>query len=116
MTPQMVQGEAVRRRILAYFEERETKRLPLPSIREIGMAVGLSSSSTVLTHLRRLAESGELEFDPGKARSYRLTQGRRFAIAMREFTGWRQRWLSTNPEYVEVSAFTAWLASRGLAS
>lgn len=43
-----------------------------PSVREIGKAVGLSSSSTVHAHLRTLQKKGLLEIDDSKTRAIRL--------------------------------------------
>lgn len=43
-----------------------------PSIRQIGLGVGLSSSSTVWTHLRALETLGKLTRDPRSPRSIRL--------------------------------------------
>lgn len=43
-----------------------------PSIRQIGLGVGLSSSSTVWTHLRALEILGKLTRDPKSPRSIRL--------------------------------------------
>ncbi len=40
-----------------------------PSVREIGQAVGLKSSSTVHSYLRRLEEKGLLRRDPAKPRA-----------------------------------------------
>ena len=52
-----------------------------PSIREIGEAVGLASSSTVHCHLQALVKMGELEHDRSKPRSYRLAGVRRSTVA-----------------------------------
>jgi len=43
-----------------------------PSIREIGEAVGLSSSSTVHSHLKNLENKGVLRRNPSKPRSIEL--------------------------------------------
>ena len=45
----------------------QTKGYP-PSVREIGEAVGLASSSTVHGHLSRLEEKGYIKRDPTKPR------------------------------------------------
>jgi repressor LexA len=47
---------------------REKKGYP-PSIRDIGKGVGLSSSSTVYSHLNTLAERGFIHRDPSKPRA-----------------------------------------------
>jgi len=43
-----------------------------PSVRDIGQGVGLRSTSTVYSHLKRLAEEGRIEMDSGKRRSIRV--------------------------------------------
>jgi len=50
----------------------ETKNYP-PSIREIGEAVELKSSSTVKGHLDRLKASGYITWEDRKPRTLRLT-------------------------------------------
>ena len=45
-----------------------------PSVREIGEAVGLKSSSTVHFHLKRLAEAGYIEKGAGKGRAITLRE------------------------------------------
>lgn len=52
-------------------QQIETAGYP-PSVREIGKAVGLSSSSTVHAHLRTLQKKGLLEIDDSKTRAIRL--------------------------------------------
>lgn len=47
-----------------------------PSIREVGQAVGLSSS-TVHVHLRRLQAHGLVAYQPGMARTLQLTEAGR---------------------------------------
>lgn len=47
-----------------------------PSIREIGEAVGLTSSSTVHTHLKNLENKGVLKRNPSKPRSIELLESR----------------------------------------
>lgn len=55
--------------ILDFIEERiKTKGYP-PSVREIGAAVGLKSSSTVHAHLMQLESKGFIRKDPSKPRS-----------------------------------------------
>lgn len=61
-----------RRKILDFIKERVmTKGYP-PSVREIGDAVGLRSSSTVHGHLRKLEDLGYLRRDPSKPRAIEL--------------------------------------------
>lgn len=51
----------------------QTKGYP-PSVREIGLAVGLASSSTVHGHLSRLEEKGYIKRDPIKPRAIEITE------------------------------------------
>jgi len=65
---------ARQKNILKYIQEQvEIKGYP-PSVREIGAAVGLASSSTVHSHLRRLEELGYIRRDPTKPRAIELLQ------------------------------------------
>lgn len=58
--------------ILAFIkEEVRTKGYP-PSVREIGEAVGLASSSTVHGHLARLENKGLIRRDPTKPRAIEI--------------------------------------------
>lgn len=50
-----------------------TKGYP-PSVREIGLAVGLASSSTVHGHLSRLEEKGYIKRDPTKPRAIEIIE------------------------------------------
>lgn len=60
---------ARQKQILAYIKDMlRTKGYP-PSVREIGTAVGLRSSSTVHSHLTKLEEIGFLRRDPTKPRA-----------------------------------------------
>ncbi|NLM51908.1 MAG: transcriptional repressor LexA [Firmicutes bacterium] len=62
------------RQILEYIRrEVKLKNYP-PSVREIGEAVGLSSSSTVHAHLAKLEEKGFIRRDPSKPRAIELLQ------------------------------------------
>lgn len=58
-----------RREILEFIAEQQRVRGFPPSVREIGTAVGLASSSTVHSHLRTLQEAGFLRRDPTKPRA-----------------------------------------------
>ncbi|MFU1788842.1 transcriptional repressor LexA [Mammaliicoccus sciuri] len=51
----------------------QTKGYP-PSVREIGLAVGLASSSTVHGHLSRLEEKGYIKRNPTKPRAIEITE------------------------------------------
>jgi repressor LexA len=60
--------------IINYIKKHiRTKSYP-PSVREIGQAVGLSSSSTVHGHLRQLEANGYIRRDPTKPRAIELLQ------------------------------------------
>lgn len=61
------------RRILECIDTHVRERGYPPSVREIGQAVGLSSSATVHRHLRVLEEKGFLRRDPTKPRAIELT-------------------------------------------
>ncbi|MEX3744341.1 MULTISPECIES: transcriptional repressor LexA [Lysinibacillus] len=54
-------------------EEVRTKGYP-PSVREIGEAVGLASSSTVHGHLARLEQKGFIRRDPTKPRAIEILE------------------------------------------
>ena len=62
-------------RILAYIQEEIQVRGYAPSVREIGEAVGLKSTSTVHGHLMRLEKKGLLHRDAMKPRAMGLTKG-----------------------------------------
>ncbi|MGE5599673.1 MAG: transcriptional repressor LexA [Bacteroidota bacterium] len=65
----MVELSERQRAILNFIkDEIERKGYP-PSVREIGEAVGLSSSSTVHAHLNHLEEMGYIRRDPTKPRA-----------------------------------------------
>ncbi|MEX1135084.1 MAG: transcriptional repressor LexA [Acidimicrobiia bacterium] len=55
--------------VLDYIRQTVTERGYPPSVREIGDAVGLSSPSTVHSHLSALVEVGALKRDPTKPRA-----------------------------------------------
>ncbi|MDA8284256.1 MAG: transcriptional repressor LexA [Actinomycetota bacterium] len=58
-----------RREILEFIAAQLRERGYPPSVREIGEAVGLTSSSTVHTHLQTLERQGYLRRDPTKPRA-----------------------------------------------
>jgi repressor LexA len=60
---------AKRKEILDFIAEQQSKRGYPPSVREIGEAVGLTSSSTVHAHLSTLQRLGYLRRDPTKPRA-----------------------------------------------
>ncbi len=62
-----------RRQILECIERQVRERGYPPSVREIGEAVGLTSSSTVHTHLQILQRQGYLRRDPTKPRAIEVS-------------------------------------------
>lgn len=58
--------------ILDYIEKNVHEKGYPPSVREIGEAVGLASSSTVHGHLSRLEKKGYIRRDPTKPRAIEL--------------------------------------------
>lgn len=57
------------RQVLQFIKDQIRRKGYPPSVREIGEAIGLSSSSTVHGHLARLEEKGYLRRDPTKPRA-----------------------------------------------
>lgn len=57
------------RQVLQYIKDEIRAKGYPPSVREIGEAIGLSSSSTVHGHLARLEEKGFIKRDPTKPRA-----------------------------------------------
>jgi repressor LexA len=64
-------------RILEYIRHVSRTRNYPPSVREIGEAVGLSSSSTVHNHLNQLERRGLIHRDPSKSRTVQLVKNAR---------------------------------------
>jgi len=62
------------REILEYIKREVQQRGYPPSVREIGQAVGLSSSSTVHGHLGKLEEKGYIRRDPTKPRAIEILE------------------------------------------
>ncbi|EST90595.1 transcriptional repressor LexA [Vagococcus lutrae] len=60
--------------ILRYIYEEVEKRGYPPTVREIGEAVSLSSTSTVHGHLSRLEKKGLIQRDPAKPRAIEITK------------------------------------------
>ena len=58
--------------ILDYIQKEVAEKGYPPSVREIGEAVGLASSSTVHGHLARLEKKGYIRRDPTKPRAIEL--------------------------------------------
>jgi len=63
----------MQQRIYDYVADHIQKQGYPPSVREIGMAVGLRSPSTVHFHLKHLEEAGYIEKGAGKGRALALT-------------------------------------------
>lgn len=80
-------GEATRNRILSYLRYRSKVRMP-PTIREIGEAVGLSSSSTVYNHLIRLAKEKKITYIHGYSRSIEIIRSEQESCSCCQGTGW----------------------------
>ena len=59
------------KRIYEYLLERSQDGVP-PSVREIGAAVGLSSTSSVQANLDALEQAGYIQRDPLKKRTIRI--------------------------------------------
>lgn len=69
MTEQLTERQT---KILDYIRYVTKVRNYPPSVREIGEAVGLSSSSTVHNHLLQLERRGLIKRDPSKSRTVQL--------------------------------------------
>ena len=76
------------REILDYIKATVTDRGYPPAVREIGDAVGLSSPSTVHSHLSTLVKHGYLRRDPSKPRAIEVVDGSRDPSRS---LGWRHR-------------------------
>lgn len=66
------EGREVRRRICEFIASSTKENGWPPTVREIGAAVGLSSTSTVHAHLAVLQREGVLVRDPSKPRAVKL--------------------------------------------
>src|SRR5580658_2150008 len=71
-----------RREILDFIAAQLRERGYPPSVREIGHAVGLTSSSTVHTHLTTLQRQGYLRRDPTKPRAIEVRYDTNSGIAI----------------------------------
>jgi len=65
---------ARQQQVLEYIRETIGRRGYPPSVREICEAVGLSSPSTVHSHLNSLVEAGAIERDPAKPRAIKIVE------------------------------------------
>lgn len=82
------------KQILLYIKDMLRSKGYPPSVREIGTAVGLRSSSTVHSHLIKLEEIGFLRRDPTKPR----------AIEVLDESLWRQEHFASVPLVGRVTA------------
>jgi repressor LexA len=82
------------KQIINYIKETLRSKGYPPSVREIGEAVGLSSSSTVHSHLSKLEELGFIRRDPTKPR----------AIEVLDESPWRQKAITPVPLVGRVTA------------
>lgn len=72
-SPDLRQGR--RPAIVAFIADYNAQHGYGPSLREIGAAVGLRSSASVIHHLKVLTTSGRIaERDPGSLRTIRLVK------------------------------------------
>jgi repressor LexA len=81
-------------KILEYIKQNVRAKGYPPSVREIGKAVGLSSSSTVHAHLAKIEALGFIRRDPTKPR----------AIEIMDEASWRQRNMIPVPHIGRVTA------------
>lgn len=70
------------REILEFIEAQARERGYPPSVREIGEAVGLTSPSTVHSHLNTLSRLGFLKRDPSKPRAIEVRWDPNSGVAM----------------------------------
>ncbi|WP_425060976.1 LexA repressor [Sporomusa carbonis] len=82
------------KQILKYIKDTLRNKGYPPSVREIGEAVGLSSSSTVHSYLSKLEEMGFIRRDPTKPR----------AIDVLDEAPWRQKQITPVPLVGRVTA------------
>ena len=68
--------------VLDYIRHIIRERGVAPSVREIGQAVGLRSTSTVQYNLNALEKAGYIERDPNMKRTIRLTDGSAKSVAV----------------------------------
>jgi repressor LexA len=84
----MVEGLNPRQReILEFLRTHARNHAYPPTVREIGQAVGLSSSSTVQNHLNALEQKGHIRRDPTKSRTVEVVGDEPVAtVTMRSFS------------------------------
>jgi len=81
-------GEERRENILNFLRYRGRNGLPTPSIREIGEAVGLSSSSTVHRHLLQLRRENKVDFPMRISRGISIVRTSEEICTCCNGTGW----------------------------
>ena len=74
---------ARQKQILNYIKQEVELRGYPPSVREIGKAVGLQSSSTVHAHLRKLESLGYIRRDPTKPRAIEILETHNYGLIPR---------------------------------
>jgi repressor LexA len=83
----MVEGLNPRQReILEFLRNHSRNHAYPPTVREIGQAVGLSSSSTVQNHLNALEQKGHIRRDPTKSRTVEVVGDEPATVASRSFS------------------------------
>ena len=73
-----VAGTRKQMEILAFIEQFQEENGYAPTVREICAAVGLTSTSTVHSHLKKLTERGLLQRDEKKSRVMRISKSTGF--------------------------------------
>ena len=90
--------------ILAFIRDFIREKGYPPAVREIGKAVGLSSSASVHSHLQKLEDGGYLQRDPSKPRAMELVEN----------AAWRQKTLVPVPLVGRVTAGQPILAQQNI--
>ncbi|WP_270773923.1 transcriptional repressor LexA [Weissella confusa] len=80
----MAEKESNQIAILRFVYEKQLEKGYPPTVREIGVGVGLSSSSTVHGHLSRLEKKGFIHKDPDKPRAIDVTPAGIKALGLHE--------------------------------
>lgn len=73
--------------ILRFIYKKQSEKGYPPTVREIGEAVGLSSTSTVHGHIDRLEKKGYLHKDPTKPRAIEITERGLIALGVPSQSG-----------------------------
>lgn len=90
--------------ILSFIRDFIREKGYPPAVREIGKAVGLSSSASVHSHLQKLEDGGYLQRDPAKPRAMELVEN----------AAWRQKSMIPVPLVGRVTAGTPILAQENI--